>query len=54
MTADAYSTACMVLGFEKAREFVQQLDNVQAYFVYSSEEGGYLEWYTQDLTKYIE
>ncbi|MCA1747002.1 MAG: FAD:protein FMN transferase, partial [Bacteroidales bacterium] len=49
MAADAYSTTCMVLGLEKAKEFVQTLDGVEALFIYSDEEGLFLEWMTDGM-----
>ena len=38
-TADAYATAFMVMGLEKAMEIVNQTDQLEAYFVYSDSEG---------------
>lgn len=35
MTADAYATAFMVMGLEKAIEFVEKQDNMEAYFTFS-------------------
>jgi len=37
--ADAYATAFMVLGLEKAQEIVDQDDRLEAYFIYSDQEG---------------
>jgi thiamine biosynthesis lipoprotein len=54
MTADAYATACMVMGLERAKEFVKGQNRVEAYFIYGDEYGNYQEWYTDGLTKYIE
>jgi thiamine biosynthesis lipoprotein len=54
MTADAYATACMVLGFEKARNFVENQKGVDAYFIYGDKYGNYRVWHTEGLTKYIE
>ena len=34
MTADAYATACMVMGLEKAKAFVENQKGVDAYFIY--------------------
>ena len=54
MTADALATACMVMGPEKAKSFIQDLRNTDAYFIYGGEQGTYQVWYTVGLTKYIE
>jgi len=54
MTADALATACIVMGLEKAKTFIQDLKNTDAYFIYGGEEGAYRVWHTEGLTKYIE
>lgn len=54
MTADAYATACMVMGLEKAKIFVEKQKGVDAYFIYSDEFGNYQVWYTDGMKKYIE
>lgn len=54
MTADAYATACMAMGLEKAQEFVQQQKGVDAYFIYGDELGSYQVWYSEGLKKYME
>ncbi len=53
MTADALATACMVMGLEKAKEFIRGLDNVQAYMVYSDEEGVFNTWFTEGMIEYL-
>ncbi len=53
MTADALATACMVMGPEKAKEFISELEGVEAYFVLSDDDGLYQEWYTPGLAKFI-
>ena len=37
--ADAYATAFMVMGLEAAREIVAANDDLEAYFIYSDEQG---------------
>jgi thiamine biosynthesis lipoprotein len=37
--ADAYATACMVMGFEKAWDFVESRDDLEAFFIYSTSDG---------------
>ncbi len=54
ITADAYATACMVMGLEKARAFIENLPRTDAYFIYGDENGAYQVWYTDGLRKYIE
>ena len=54
ITADAYATACMALGLEKAQDFVEGQKGVDAYFVYGDELGAYQVWYSEGLKKYIE
>lgn len=39
MTADAYATAFMVLGWEKAAEIDKQEEEIEVYLIYSDEEG---------------
>lgn len=38
-TADAYATAFMVMGFEKAKEKVEQMEDIEAYFIVGTSEG---------------
>jgi len=54
ITADAYATACMVMGLDRAKEFISGLKGVDAYFIYGDESGAYQEWYTPGLKKYLE
>ncbi|MCK4881315.1 MAG: FAD:protein FMN transferase [Bacteroidales bacterium] len=54
MTADAYATACMVLGLEKAKAFVQDQKRVDAYFIFGNEFGAYQVWFTDGMKKYME
>ncbi len=39
--ADAYATACMVMGLEKALSFVQGKNDLEALFIYADEDGNY-------------
>ena len=39
MSADAYATAFMVMGFDAAIEFVEARDDLEAYFIYSYDDG---------------
>ncbi len=43
--ADAYATYCMVLGLEKAREFIESRpDELAGYLIYNDENGEIREW----------
>jgi thiamine biosynthesis lipoprotein len=53
MTADALATACMVMGLEKAREMIQKIDGLEAYLVYSDEEGDFKTWFTEGMIDYL-
>ena len=39
MTADAYATAFMVMGVEKALEMAESNPAIEAFFIFSNEEG---------------
>ena len=54
MTADAYATACMVMGLEKAKNFVENQKGVDAFLIYGDEFGNYQVWHTDGMKKYIE
>ena len=53
MTADAYSTTCMVLGIEGSKEFIESLDGVEALFIYTDEDGLFLEWMTNGMRELL-
>lgn len=48
-TADGIATACMVMGIEKAREFIENNPSLLAFFVYSDEKGSYQTWASSGL-----
>lgn len=54
MTADAYATAFMVLGVEKAMDIVNDNPDLEAYFISSTEEGEYKIEMSQGFKQYIE
>ena len=39
MEADAYATACMVLGLEESKRLVESDNSLEAYFIFADEEG---------------
>lgn len=44
--ADAYATACMVMGLEKSKAMLSGLKGVEAYLIYGDPEGNYQVYYT--------
>jgi thiamine biosynthesis lipoprotein len=44
MTADALATACMVLGFEKAKSLINSESNLDAILIYSDSTGELIIW----------
>jgi thiamine biosynthesis lipoprotein len=52
-TADAYATAFMVLGTERAKEVLSRHPELEAYFIYSDEQGNYAVWSSPKLEKNI-
>jgi thiamine biosynthesis lipoprotein len=53
MTADALATACMVKGFEGAKELINSLDGVEAFLIYTDEDGLFLDWSTPGMEEMI-
>ena len=51
--ADAFATAFMVLGMEEARKVLQEQPQLEAYFIYSDEQGNYQTWYTEGFASFI-
>lgn len=49
MTADAYATAFMTMGIEKAKPMAESLAGIEAYFIYGLPDGGMAVTYTQGL-----
>jgi len=47
--ADAFATAFMVLGLEQAKQVLQKQPQLEAYFIYSDEQGRYQIWCTEGL-----
>lgn len=41
MSADAYATACMVIGLERSIEFVESREELEAFFIFAREDGHY-------------
>ncbi|MCF8379925.1 MAG: FAD:protein FMN transferase [Bacteroidales bacterium] len=53
MLADAYATACMVMGLEKSKLLIKATDGVEAYLIYGDEDGKYQVYYSEGFKKYI-
>ena len=53
MTADAFATACMVGGLEKAVEIINRYSFLEGYLVYSDDNGNFLVWMSEALRKMI-
>ena len=49
MTADAYATASMVLGTERALALIETLPDIEAYLIYSDDDGGFQSRETSGL-----
>lgn len=54
MTADAYATACMVSGMEKAKKMLAEKPDLDAYFIYEDENGKTQEFFSEGMKKYTE
>ncbi len=53
MTADAYSTAFMVMGLEKAKALVESHPEIEAYFIFSDEKGEFQTYMTDGMKNYV-
>ncbi|MFA8299266.1 MAG: FAD:protein FMN transferase [Hyphomicrobiales bacterium] len=49
MTADGYATACMVMGLDKSKEFVEDRDDLEGYFIYYTSDSTLHTYYTQGM-----
>ncbi|MEL6945967.1 MAG: FAD:protein FMN transferase, partial [Bacteroidota bacterium] len=52
--ADAYATACMVMGLEQAKEWVNTMEDVEAYFIFSGENNELQTYATEGIAASIE
>ena len=53
MSADAYATAFMVMGLDEAVRFVEARPDLDAYFIYSDENGRTAVYQTQGMKQYL-
>ena len=51
--ADAYATAFMVMGLEKAKEFLKSHPEIQVFFIYSDDDWNYQEYFSEGLKDMI-
>ncbi len=51
--ADAYATAFMVMGMEKAQQVLEKQSNLAAYLVYTDDKGEWKVWMTDNFHQYI-
>lgn len=51
VTADAYATAFMVMGLEESIAFLKEQDELEAFFIYSDEDGNYRTHKTKGMRK---
>ncbi len=52
-TADAYATAFMVMGLDKAKTVLEKHPELMVYFIYSDEKGNNAVWYSPSLREKI-
>jgi thiamine biosynthesis lipoprotein len=53
MTADAYATAFMIMGFEKSIILLSNQDTLNAYLIYSDENGDFKTYITPGMKKLL-
>ncbi len=53
MDADGYATACMVMGTEKALKFIENKPDLEAYLIYSDENGDWQVAQTSGFGSYV-
>ena len=51
--ADGYATAFMVMGLEKSKQFVEARKDLDAYFIYSGDNGSFKTWTSKGFKKLI-
>lgn len=51
--ADAYATSFMVMGLDKAKQFVESHKDVEAYLIYSDEQGNMQIWQSAGFARFL-
>lgn len=54
MTADAFATSFMVLGLEEAERIVNRIDGLEAYLIYSGENGEMKTWFSEGFREMLD
>ncbi len=54
ISADAYATACMAMGFEKAKELIGSVPAIEGYLIFGKEDGSMGVWHSKGLEGQIE
>ena len=54
MMADGYATAFMVMGMKKSKKFVESRKDLEAYLIFSDNEGSFKTWSSKGFKKLIE
>lgn len=52
--ADAYATSFMVMGLDKAKNFVETHSGIEAYLIYSDEAGHLAVWQSKGFSKFLD
>lgn len=53
MSADAFATACMVMGFEAAKELIEREEGLEAVLIYSDEQGKLQQYISPGLQQLV-
>lgn len=54
MTADAFATACLVMGLEKSIEMISDNPELEAFFIFSGEDGAFETYATEGFEEMME
>ncbi len=52
-SADAWATAFLVMGLEKAKNFLEERNDLEAFFIYSGEEGYMMTYATEGMKELL-
>jgi thiamine biosynthesis lipoprotein len=53
MTADAYATAFMVMGIEKAVETARSIPDIDYFFIFSDPDGNHMVSFSDNMQRYL-